>query len=117
MGALLKPSELLQLRQKYAWDWFQFHANQRTSMFNYFLVAMTILGSAYVGLVKEGIFPAAALLGLVGFLLAISFTILDVRNQQLVKMSEEVLKRLESEDLFKDFDDPNPEIKFGDKVF
>ncbi len=38
--------ELDKLRLDYAWKWFAFHADQRTKMFNYFILAIGIVATA-----------------------------------------------------------------------
>lgn len=50
---------LHQARMKYAWDWFQFHADQRLKAFNFFLVLLGILIVAYGAAMKESLTNAA----------------------------------------------------------
>jgi hypothetical protein len=52
-------SKLLPTRMKYAWDWFQYHADQRLKAFNFFLVILGILIVAYGAAMKEGLTNAA----------------------------------------------------------
>ena len=45
----------LPVKMKYAWDWFQYHADQRLKAFNFFLVILGILIVAYGTAMKEGL--------------------------------------------------------------
>ncbi len=42
-----------ELKMRYAWDWFQFHADQRLKAFNYFLVIVVLLATALGTMMKE----------------------------------------------------------------
>jgi hypothetical protein len=96
-----KTSDLLD----YTWKWFEYHAKQRVSMFNYFLVASGILANAYVHVFCSSCFRLAAVLALAGALIAGAFIFLDRRNAQLVYLAEDVLRKLEITVLFpRDFD-------------
>ncbi|MHC4687608.1 MAG: RipA family octameric membrane protein [Planctomycetota bacterium] len=100
-GGHQNPKEdLLKLRYDYAWKWFEYHANQRVTMFNYFLIITGILSNAYVGLLKEGLLEIAMALGSLGALTSVGFFLLDWRNKQLVDMGEDVLEKLEREKIF-----------------
>lgn len=92
--------ELTKLQLDYGWKWFQFHATQRTTMFNYFLIIAGILVTAYVSLRKDGYWLMAGALGLLGSLIAAGFFCLDIRNRQLVEYGEDVLVNLEAKLLF-----------------
>jgi hypothetical protein len=85
----------LELQQKYAWDWFSYHASQRLTAFNFFLVLM---GAVIVGYGQAFSDRAEALgvaLGLLGFIVAVAFWAMDVRNEELVRCGREALGRLE----------------------
>lgn len=85
---------------EYAKSWFEYHATQRISMFNYFLVVAGFLVSAYSALVqKDLLFPSAAVCVL-GIFISVFAALIDVRNAELVKLAEEVLKNIEREFLF-----------------
>lgn len=90
------------LRFEYAWRWFAFHAKQRVSMFNFFLIGMGILANAYVFLLTGHINEAAGTLAILGALMSALFVLLDRRNHQLVHVGEEFLKELEDSELFAD---------------
>lgn len=92
--------ELLHLRLDYAWRWFALHANQRVTMFSYFLVASGILANAYALLLKEDLWGAAVATAGIGCIVGLVSLGLDSRNHQLVKLGEEVLTHIEREYLF-----------------
>jgi len=97
---VLTKESLLNLRFDYAWKWFEYHAAQRVTMFNYFLLITGILASAYVVLLKEGLFVIGTGLAVLGTLTSIGFLFLDCRNKQLVDLGEDVLEKLERYDIF-----------------
>lgn len=93
-----------QARMKYAWDWFQYHADQRLKAFNFFLVILGILTVAYGTAMKEGLanqsamrtYSAfAAVVALCGVVISIAFFIIEVRNVELVTCGRKWLDRLE----------------------
>jgi len=100
------PANLGDARLTYAWEWFKYHAAQRVSMFNYFLIITGIFANAYVAMLKEGskeILPLGGMaLGAIGALTAIGFVVLDYRNGYLVERGERVLKNLETNAIFAD---------------
>src|SRR5690348_9794644 len=79
----------------HAWDWFAFHAKQRTENLNFFLVASAFLLSAY-GYAIEKRPEVSFLLGIVGMLICVVFFGLERRNRQLVKAGEDALRPLEA---------------------
>lgn len=78
--------ELVKLRLSYAWDIFAFHAAQRTTMFNFFLIAVGIVANGVALALRYGL-PVyfAFLLLLVGAFLSLAFWHLDKRNVQLLE--------------------------------
>lgn len=98
------PQDPGQARLDYAWEWFKYHAGQRVSMFNYFLIITGIFANAYAGLLKDGsrdlIVHGGRALGIIGALTAIGFVMLDVRNKSLVDRGSSVLEEIEKGALF-----------------
>ena len=87
--------EQLELQQKYAWDWFSYHASQRLTAFNFFLVLM---GAVIVGLgqaLSHDLRLLDVALGVVGGLIAVAFWALDVRNEELVYRGRDALDAIE----------------------
>jgi len=97
-----KADRLTELRINYAWDWWKFHAKQRTDMFNYFLLITGILANAYVSLLKDNkvIFNRLEtfLCGL-GALTSLGFLLLDIRNRRQIDRATTMLQSIESNEL------------------
>src|SRR6266542_2175460 len=91
----------VQTQYDYAWKWFDLHAKQRITMFNYFLVVTGILANAYVNVLNEGSALLAAGIGALGCLTSVVFIFFDRRNRTLVHLAEEVLRHIEKRELFK----------------
>lgn len=102
-GAGMDPRKRLQY--EYAWNWFAYHAEQRTSMFNYFLVIVAALMTAYTWLVARSQPPllgAAGWVAVIGVGITVIFIFLDKRNRDLVHRGERVLKSIEEQDIFRE---------------
>ena len=100
-SARQKPSRVaLEEVREYAWNWFALHANQRMQTFNYFLIAMAFIATAY-GTVISRAPEVAAGVATIGLVLSIAFHQLDERNRDLVKIGEAALKHVE-EKLYED---------------
>jgi hypothetical protein len=92
-------------RMKYAWGWFQYHADQRLKAFNYFLVIIAFLVTAYGAVLKEASGEAksqdypwyAVVIAGCGCMIAIAFFFIELRNTELVDCGREWLDRLEGE--------------------
>lgn len=85
-----------QAAMSHAWDYFAFHAQQRQTVFNYFLILVAASIAAYAGTLGKS--EAAYFHLMIGFLISISsllFWRLDKRNARLVKLAEDPLKKLE----------------------
>ena len=80
---------------EYAWRWFDLHAKQRVSMFNFFLLSAGALATAYGLLLREQLYVVAAVAAFMGIFVSLVSCLLDVRNHALVKMGEEALKGVE----------------------
>lgn len=90
------PSEdRLELEFKYAWDWFQYHADQRLRAFHFFLILTSAVVLGYANAATDGSDVIAAAIGLMGAAIALAFVFLDLRNTQLVDHARCRLKRLE----------------------
>lgn len=97
--------ELLKLRYDFAWKHFDFHAKQRTTMFQYFVTIMPLIVGAYFYFFRDKpiTFLASALfgIGVLGFLLSLAFWMFDIRNRHLYGISERNLQLLEEYYLYK----------------
>ena len=83
--------------REYGWNWFNYHAEQRTSMFNYSLAAASLLAAGFGAAIDKHPHLAAAI-GFVGALVTWSFFLIDGRNDKLVRRGERVLKAFEATD-------------------
>lgn len=81
----------------YAWNYFQYHAGQRLTAFNFYIVISTLMISGFF-LAVQSIPALALILGIVIVFLSFVFWKLDIRNKQLIKNSENALKYIESKD-------------------
>lgn len=89
--------------REYAWNYFNFHADQRLKTFNFFIIITTI----FLG----GIFPVLTiknynyliLIGLPISFFSYIFWKLDIRNKELISVAESELKKLEESNTSKLF--------------
>ena len=95
-----KPKNRSKAQLDYAWEWFAYHATQRTNMLNYFLVGIGILANAYVAAVTSKFALVALSIAILGAVVSFSFFMLELRNRSLVGYAQNVLRRLEREYLF-----------------
>jgi len=91
---------------EHTWGYFQLHANQRVTVFNYFVVfsGLLVTGMAAAAQTSPRFAIVGVGLGLLLCLLSYVFFRLDQRVSFLIKNSEDVIKRLEpsSAPLFSD---------------
>ena len=84
----------------YAWDHFAYHAGQRQTVFNFFLLLIGGCVAAYSATMGESGAEYSYFRGFLGVVLAVAslvFWRLDQRNARLVKVSEDALKDLEAQ--------------------
>jgi hypothetical protein len=96
-------SDLPQLqkdRLEYAWNWFNFHAEQRTKMFNYMLLGLGILATAIATTLQRGQALAAIGLSIAAVLLCVAFGRMDRRNRDLYRLAQDALSGIEEKYLF-----------------
>lgn len=95
-----KKYETFDKQLEYAWNWFNYHAQQRISMFNFSLIANGIILSAISSLYKDAQYEVIVTASVLGVLLSVSFVFLDYRNKELVHVGENILIKLEKKWLF-----------------
>lgn len=82
---------------EYAWNYFNIHASQRLTTFNFFITISTLIGTGIFAALYEKMsnyYVSAFLsIGLMSF--SFIFWKLDVRNRELIKNSESALKEIE----------------------
>jgi hypothetical protein len=116
-------SPLTQIRFDYAWKWFDFHAEQRTKMFNFMIIGLGALATALATTLQhEHILVTRVICGL-GILVALIFLGMDVRSRYLYDLGGSILLDLERTSIFADrpsFDpsgtdqnDPKKLVPFG----
>jgi hypothetical protein len=100
-GALTPTSSAGQrARVDYAWNWFNFHAEQRTKMFNYMLLGLGILATAVATTLQKGQALETIVLSGAAVLICVAFYQMDWRNRYLYKLGQDVLREIESSQLF-----------------
>jgi len=84
---------------KYAWDYFQLHAGQRMSLFNFFVVFAVLMTSALVATFQKDFkMPLAGMgIGLCLSFIAFVFWKLDQRARYFLKNAERALAELEAD--------------------
>lgn len=90
--------EAEQAAMSHAWDYFEFHAHQRQTVFNFFLILVGASIAAYVTLLTKAEGSHHLFHAVLGAIVALSsflFWRLDKRNSQLVKLAEGSLKLFE----------------------
>jgi hypothetical protein len=85
------PTELEKMRFDYAWKWFNFHAEQRTKMFNYMLIGMGIFATALVTAIDKKLLLETAVLSSAAAVVALVFFLIDKRNKELYTAAMDVL--------------------------
>ncbi len=88
------------LRQ-YIWNYFQVHASQRLTTFNFYILISTVIATGYLIVIRD-MSLLAMILGIILILLSFIFWKLDTRNKQLIRNAEDALKYLESKDKIND---------------
>ena len=96
----IKVGKSDEVRFDYAWKWFSFHAEERTKMFNYMLLALGLLATAIVGSLNSKLQGVAAALSFAASILGAVFFLIDARNRSLYQVALDVLIRIESDLLF-----------------
>jgi hypothetical protein len=89
--------DILKGLRDYAWNYFQMHASQRLTTFNFYIVISSLLTTAlFSSFQKENHnLYFSAFSGLLLCILSFAFWKLDCRNKFLIKQSENALKYFE----------------------
>ncbi len=83
--------DALSAARAHAWEWFKYHASQRMTVFNFFLLITAALTTGFVTTVVGQHYLAALALAAIELIVIASFFQLDRRNSQLVKIGERYL--------------------------
>ncbi|MEA2355979.1 MAG: hypothetical protein QOD61_2108 [Solirubrobacteraceae bacterium] len=90
-----EKEQRLETELTYAWNWFQYHAGQRLTAFNFFLVIVGVVAVAFTKALEQGWTVLGAVVAGLGALISIGFLFLDVRNEELVNCGRAALAELE----------------------
>ena len=96
-----KDTKRFEWLAKQYYDLFAYHAAQRLTAFNFFLVSLSFFSTAYATLITRSdtsagsFFPVAAALASAAFLLVVAFGRLDRRNEQIISINEKPLIRIQ----------------------
>lgn len=84
--------------RKQAWDYFQMHANQRLTTFNFYIVISSVITTGLFTTFQKDykVTYIGVLLGLLLCFFSYIFWKVDLRNKQLIKGAEDALKFFES---------------------
>lgn len=90
------------IRFEYAWKYFEFHAKQRTTMFNFFIALSGVILGACAKLYIDNNYDILFLISLVGAGVTYCFMRIDWRNEELIHIAEDELETLEDKWIFKE---------------
>lgn len=86
---------------KHYYDLFAYHAAQRLTTFNFFIVSLSFFCNAYATLATKGdethrfYFVMASVLAFIAWVLVLAFSRLDKRNEQIIMFNERPLRRIQ----------------------
>jgi len=81
--------------QTYAWNWFALHSGQRMQLVNFWLVAVSFLGAAFVQARTGNLRAIAVGVCLAGAVASVAFAMMDARTRRLVQVAEAALRDIE----------------------
>jgi hypothetical protein len=86
-----------------AWKYFDLHAKQRTTMFQFFTAMVPVVVGGYFYLAKDhAYFGTLMVVACIGLALSLGFWLIDKRNEQLVNISRKHICELETAILYRD---------------
>src|SRR5580704_14128556 len=102
---MLTDDQRVKMQFDYAWKWFDFHAKQRTSMFNFYIIEIGATLGAVAALTKANVDKQVIdFICYFGIAVSIVFLLLDARNGRLLRYGELNLVHLEKTHIFPDND-------------
>ena len=81
--------------QRYAWNYFELHANQRMSLFKFFITLAVFMAASLGATLVQRFYFVGIVLGALLVVISFVFCKLDERVRVLIKNSEAALKTLE----------------------
>lgn len=90
--------------QKQAWDYFQMHASQRLTTFNFYLVISSLITTTLFSTFQKDyqFYCIRVIPGLLLIFVSFVFWKLDIRNKELIEIAEASLKFFEANNQIKD---------------
>jgi hypothetical protein len=110
-NSINKVNNIDDKKLEYAWNWFEYHAGQRLTAFNYFLILIGVVVAGYLKCVELAgksqpymeqaemaaiWWSLAFAIGLFGMIISMAFWFLDIRNEELINCGRDALELLES---------------------
>ena len=88
----------MEVSRTQAWNYFEYHATQRLTTFNFYLTLSSLISSAlFFSLNSANLFWISIFLGFLLIIFSFIFQKLDRRNRDLINGAEEALKYFEKE--------------------
>ena len=84
----MKPEDARKLAMEHAWKWFQHHATQRLTTFNFFVILFAGLCASFSATLQSNRPEISAGIAFLAVLFSVLFKLLDVRNSHLIKLGE-----------------------------
>lgn len=78
--------------RQYAWNWFEYHAAQRQSVFRFFLIMTAFVSTGYVTAIVKEFYSISTILAILLVVISFLFWRLDSRSIHLVKIAEYYLE-------------------------
>jgi hypothetical protein len=80
---------------EYAWEWLKYHAGQRLTAFQFFLVFIGFIVTGFSSGIKDGNIAFAQTVAGLGAFISFAFFMLELRNEQLVDIGRNALEYLD----------------------
>jgi hypothetical protein len=87
--------KMLDSRVGYAWNWFSYHAGQRMTAINFFLIAVGAMIVAYTTAATQHLKGLGVGVSALSVFICAAFRAIDARNAQIVGIARSELARLE----------------------
>ena len=81
----------------YIWEYFRYHASQRLTTFNFYIIICTLLGTGYLRAI-DGSLGVAIVLALLFCFITFIFWKLDIRNKQIIDNARKAMRVIERND-------------------
>ena len=89
------PPDRLPDALDHSWKWFSYHAQQRLTAFNFYLIIVGVLVVGYFKCLEQGWRGLGFVVTTFGAAISLAFWVLDIRNTELVNCGRHALDTLE----------------------